>query len=102
MNSRNLLNLANATFHRLATLTWIPALLTRLFVGYFFFESGWSKIHNLDQFTQNFIGWGTPYPAFNAALSAYTECIGGALSIIGLATRFVSIAMIINMAVAII
>lgn len=81
---------------------WIPALLTRLFVGYFFFTSGWGKTHDLATFTKNFAEWGIPYPAFNAALSAYTELIGGALTIVGLATRFVSVAMIINMAVAII
>ena len=46
--------------------------------------------------------WGIPAPAFNAALSAYTECIGGALTVAGLGMRFVSVPMIINMAVAII
>jgi len=80
---------------------WIPALLTRLFVGYFFFTSGWSKSHDLATFTANFKSWGIPYPAFNAALSAYTELIGGSLTIVGLGMRFVSIPMIINMAVAV-
>ena len=46
--------------------------------------------------------WGIPYPAFNAALSAWTECLGGALTMVGLATRFVSVAMVINMIVAIV
>jgi putative oxidoreductase len=81
--------------------SWIPALLTRLFVGYFFLETGWGKIHNLDSFTMRFQQWGIPYPALNAALSAHTEFIGGALTIAGLGTRMVSIAMIINMAVAV-
>src|SRR5882672_10859942 len=49
---------------------WLPTLLTRLFVGYFFFETGWAKVHNLPTFTQRFMEWGIPYPAFNAALSA--------------------------------
>ena len=44
---------------------------------------------------------GIPHPAFNAALSAYTEFLGGALTILGLGMRFVSIPMIINMIVAI-
>jgi putative oxidoreductase len=85
----------------LRSFDWLPPLLIRLFVGYFFFETGWAKIHNLDAFTQRFAGWGIPYPAFNATLSAYTEFIGGALTVIGLATRLVSIPMMINMAVAI-
>jgi putative oxidoreductase len=82
-------------------LRWLPPLLMRVFVGYFFFEDGWIKIHHLDLMTQRFAGWGIPHPAFNAALSGYTECIGGALTVVGLLTRIVSIPMIINMVVAI-
>jgi putative oxidoreductase len=70
-------------------------------VGCFFFTSGWAKVHDLATFTSNFQSWGIPYPAFNAALSAYTECVGGALTIAGLGMRFVSIPMIINMTVAV-
>ncbi|HTY55005.1 MAG TPA: DoxX family protein [Candidatus Binataceae bacterium] len=85
-----------------ASLSWLPPLLIRLFVGYFFFETGLGKLQNLDTFTQRFAQWGIPHPAFNAALSAYTECIGGALIVAGLCTRLVSIPLIINMIVAII
>jgi putative oxidoreductase len=101
MNPRKLIGLTAEAFNLLSKMTWIPALLTRLFVGYFFFTSGWGKIHDLATFTANFQGWGIPYPAFNAALSAYTECIGGALTIAGFGMRFVSIPMVINMIVAV-
>ncbi|HKN00814.1 MAG TPA: DoxX family protein [Candidatus Binataceae bacterium] len=101
MNLKALVRLIAEIFRRLSNLTWIPALLMRLFVGYFFMTSGWGKIHDLAGFTANFAGWGIPYPAFNAALSAYTEFVGGALTIAGLGMRFVSIPMIINMAVAV-
>jgi putative oxidoreductase len=84
-----------------ASLGWMPPLLMRLFVGYFFFETGWAKLQNLDTFTQRFVEWGIPHPAFNAALSGYTECIGGALIVVGLLTRVISIPLIINMLVAI-
>jgi putative oxidoreductase len=80
---------------------WIAQLLVRLFVGYFFTETGWSKLHNLDGFAQRFAGWGIPYPYFSASLSAYTEFVGGLLTIFGIGTRLVSIPMIINMLVAI-
>ncbi len=80
---------------------WIALLLLRLFVGYFFFETGWGKIHNLDTFAQRFVEWGIPMPAFNAALSAWTELIGGLMIMAGLATRLVSIPLIINMIVAV-
>jgi putative oxidoreductase len=83
------------------TQEWVAQLLVRLFVGYFFMETGWGKLHNLDAFAQRFVGWGIPYPYFNAALSAYTEFIGGWLTILGLGTRLVSIPMMINMMVAI-
>ncbi len=101
-NLKWLTSTAEKMLQRLASYAWLAALLTRLFVGYFFFETGWAKVHSLDTFTMRFIEWGIPYPAFNAALSAYTECVGGALTIVRLATRFVSVAMIINMAVAVI
>jgi hypothetical protein len=40
---------------------------------------------------ERFTGWGIPFPAFNAALSAYTELIGGALVMLGLVTRLAAI-----------
>src|SRR5215469_7853372 len=101
MNLKWIGSLLTAIFRGLTKLTWIPQLLMRLFVGYFFMTSGWGKIHDLASFTANFQGWGIPYPAFNAALSAYTECIGGALTVAGLGMRFVSVPMIINMIVAV-
>jgi putative oxidoreductase len=99
---KSLASLAERILQRIETFGWLAALLMRLFVGYFFFETGLAKLHNLDAFTARFVQWGIPHPAFNAALSAYTECIGGALTIVGFGTRLVSIPMMINMAVAII
>jgi putative oxidoreductase len=87
--------------HLLNGQEWIVQLLVRVFVGYFFMETGWGKLHNLDGFAQRFAGWGIPWPHFNAALSACTEFIGGLLTILGIGTRLVSIPMIINMLVAI-
>jgi putative oxidoreductase len=101
VNLERLVLSAAQQFDRLWVASWIPALLTRLFVGYFFMETGWAKIHNLDAFTMRFSQWGIPHPAFNAALSGYTEFLGGALTILGLGMRFVSIPMIINMIVAV-
>ena len=91
----------DAAIHLLNEQEWIVQLLIRVFVGYFFMETGWAKLHNLDGFARRFAGWGIPWPHFNAALSAYTEFIGGLLTIFGIGTRLVSIPMIINMLVAI-
>ena len=101
VNYKRLVTATAELLDRLSAAWWIPALLMRLFVGYFFMETGWAKIHNLDSFATRFAQWGIPHPAFNAALSAYTEFLGGALTIVGLGMRFVSIPMIINMVVAI-
>jgi putative oxidoreductase len=101
VKQRKLVMAAAGVFDQLSAAWWIPALLIRLFIGYFFMETGWAKIHNLDTFATRFAQWGIPHPAFNAALSAYTEFLGGALTILGLGMRFVSIPMIINMIVAI-
>jgi putative oxidoreductase len=80
---------------------WIPQLLVRLFIGYFFFETGWAKIGNLEAMAERFAGWGIPWPAFSAALSGYTELVGGALIVLGLATRLAAIPLCFNMIVAI-
>ena len=91
----------DGALRRLTDAQWVPQLLVRLFVGYFFLESGWGKIHNLDTFAERFAEWGIPAPAFNAALSAWTEFLGGLLIVLGLFTRLVSIPLFINMLVAV-
>jgi putative oxidoreductase len=81
---------------------WLPQLLVRLFVGYFFLETGWGKVNNIEGMTERFTDWGIPFAHFNAVLSGYTELIGGTLVLVGLFTRVVSIPMIINMMVAVV
>ena len=51
------------------SLDWLAPLLMRLYFGYFWAETGWGKIHNLEAFSQKFVGWGVPYPHLSAALS---------------------------------
>lgn len=91
----------NALLRCADSLDWLGPLVVRLFFGYFWLETGWAKLHNLDAFTERFIGWGIPFPAFSAALSAGTEFVAGGLIMIGLLTRLAAIPMIINMVVAI-
>ncbi len=40
--------------------SWAGPLLMRLIVGYTFMLTGWGKLTNLAQVTENFIGWGIP------------------------------------------
>jgi putative oxidoreductase len=87
-----------AALHRAA---WLGPLVVRVVFGYFWLETGIAKVHNLDGFTQRFVGWGIPFPAFSAGLSAWTELVGGLLIMLGLFTRLVCVPMLINMAVAV-
>jgi putative oxidoreductase len=91
---------ARTVLVRLTEAQWIPQLLVRLYLGYFFFETGLSKVGNLGVMAERFAEWGIPWPAFNAALSAYTELIGGALVVLGLATRLAALPLAFNMVVA--
>ena len=83
------------------SLDWLAPLVMRLFFGYFWLETGWANLHNLDAFTERFVGWGIPFPAFSATLSSMTDLVGGALLMAGLLTRLTTIPMIINLVVAI-
>jgi putative oxidoreductase len=80
--------------------TWLPPILVRLFVGTFFFESGLGKVRNLGAFVERFQEWGIPFPTVSAAVSAYTELLGGLFLAVGLFTRLASIPLFINMLVA--
>jgi putative oxidoreductase len=91
----------NALLRLAQSLDWLAPLALRLVFGYFWLETGMGKLHNLDVFTQRFAGWGIPFPGPAATLSAVTDCVGGALLIVGLFTRLITIPMIINMVVAI-
>jgi putative oxidoreductase len=92
---------ASRLLETLQSVSWLGPLVVRLSFGYFWLETGIAKVQNLDGFTQRFVGWGIPFPAFSAGMSAWTELLGGLLIMLGLFTRLVSIPMIINMAVAV-
>jgi putative oxidoreductase len=81
---------------------WLAPLLVRLFFGYFWLETGWAKIHNVDGFIERFVNWGIPFPTLSAPLSAWAEFLGGAFIMLGLLTRLTSVALSINMIVAIV
>lgn len=100
MNIRTLVARWEGLVAWLTARQWVPQLLVRLFIGLFFLETGWGKVTDLKAMTERFMEWGIPFPALNAALSGYTELIGGALVLLGLATRLASIPLFINMVVA--
>ena len=79
---------------------WLGPLLLRLVFGWFWLETGWAKLHNLEFFAGRFVEWGIPWPMLSATVSGATDLIGGALLIIGLGTRLAAIPMIVYMLVA--
>ena len=82
-------------------LRWLSPTIARLTVGLVFFQSGWGKLHSLDQVTKYFTELGLPAPAFQARLASTSEFVCGGLLLLGLATRFAAVPLIITMAVAI-
>lgn len=80
---------------------WSGPLAMRLVFGFFWLETGWAKLQNFGGSVERFTGWGIPFPEISATLSITTEMLGGALLMLGLFTRLVSIPMLFNMIVAI-
>jgi putative oxidoreductase len=83
------------------SLRWISPALARLTVGLVFFRSGWAKLHALDGVTAYFAELGLPAPAFQARLASTTELVCGGLLLLGLATRFAAVPLVVTMCVAI-
>ena len=80
---------------------WAGPLLMRLIVGYTFMMTGWGKLNNLEAVTQNFIGWGIPFPKILTPFVSGVECFGGAMLILGLFTRIPAAMLAVTMLVAI-
>ena len=75
-------------------------LAVRVTWGYQFFLTGKGKLTHIDKTTAFFSDLGIPAPKFHAILAGSTECFGGALLVIGLASRVVSIPLTVTMVVA--
>ena len=82
-------------------LRWLSPTLARLTVGLVFFQSGWAKLHDLDQVAGYFAELGIPQPAFQARLASGAEFVCGGLLLLGLATRFAVVPLVVTMCVAI-
>lgn len=83
------------------SLPWLSPAVARLTVGTVFFQSGWAKLHDLEQVTDYFTTLGLPHPAFQARLASSAEFVCGGLLLLGLATRFAVVPLIVTMCVAI-
>jgi putative oxidoreductase len=82
-------------------LGWLAPLFARITDGWVFLLSGWGKLNNLPQVTENFVGWGIPFPHFLTPLTSGIEFFGGLFLLLGLLTRISAGALGVTMIVAI-
>ena len=72
----------------------------RLFWGWQLVQTGWGKLTHLDRTAGYFASLGIPAPHVNAIMAGGTECLGGALLVVGLCARFASVPLMVTMLVA--
>ena len=95
----------HSIFLRLKYLDGLAPLALRLYLVPVFWMAGTQKLSGIDSTIDWFgnpdWGLGLPYPTLLAYLAAYTEAIGALLLLIGFATRWISIPLMVTMLVAI-
>ncbi len=87
---------------RLNSLKDLPPLFFRLILAYGFYGPAMMKWGNIDGIAEWFGSMGIPFPTLNAYLAASTEMAAVILLPPGLATRLISIPLMITMFVAIV
>jgi putative oxidoreductase len=75
-------------------------LVIRLYWGWQFFIVGKAHLAHLDKTTSYFASLNIPMPKLNAIMAGFTECSCGLLLLLGLFSRFASLALICVMSVA--
>ncbi len=88
----------------LATIArWLrsPLLLAiRAYWGWSLFRTGLGKLGNLDGTATFFASLNIPFPKLNALVASCIECGGGALLVLGLATRITTVPIMFVMLIA--
>lgn len=82
-------------------LNWVAPLVARVTLGVLFVSTGWGKVHDLDKVAGFFAELGIPAPYPNAVMVSFLELVGGALLLVGLASRLMALPLIASMSVAI-
>jgi putative oxidoreductase len=78
----------------------VPLFLLRFNLGFVFVGTGKGKVAHVDKVTHFFETLHIPAPHLNAVVVGWTELIGGALLVLGLATRLSAAALATTMVVA--
>ena len=82
-------------------LDWLAPLFARVVVGLEFLWTGWGKLTHLPLVTENFAGWGIPFPELLAPFVSGVEFFGGIFLLLGLLTRISAGALGVVMIVAV-
>jgi putative oxidoreductase len=97
----SILSRIHALLVRIGQVLQSPVLLViRLFWGWQFFIVGRAHLTHLDKTTRYFASLNIPMPKLNAIMAGSTECSCGLLLLLGLFSRFASLALICVMSVA--
>jgi putative oxidoreductase len=75
-------------------------LAIRLYWGWQFAQDGYRKLTHLARVTEYFTTLNLPAPGMTALAVALIELVGGVLFAVGIASRFVSLVLWVNMTVA--
>jgi putative oxidoreductase len=75
-------------------------LAVRLYWGWQLVQSGWGKLHHLQNVTDFFTSLNLPMPAFMALAISCLELFGGVFLALGLLSRLTALALTINMIAA--
>jgi len=99
-----LLKKAQSILDTTKSIDFLAPLALRLYLAPIFWMAGTKKIGSfestVDWFGNSDYGLGLPYPTLMASLATGAEVIGALLLLFGLATRWISIPLMITMAVA--
>jgi len=101
---KNLLNrlrkLYDFSFYYIGYIKSPFLLFVRLYWGWQLIQSGWGKLHNLQNVTEFFTSLHLPAPAPTAVFISCLEFVGGILLAIGLFSRLIALMMTVNLIVA--
>jgi putative oxidoreductase len=84
----------------LSTLQHPLLLACRLYWGSLFIQTGFGKLSHLALTAQRFTDWHIPAPYANAVAAGTTELLCGTLLALGLASRIITVPLIVTMIVA--
>lgn len=97
-------NRVHSLFNNTRRLDFLAPLLLRLFLAPVMIAAGWQKAGSFEStvawFGNDDWGLGLPFPTMLAALAIAAELVGGVFLLIGLATRYVAVPLMVTMLVA--